>query len=223
MTAKMTKIILVAVLYGCLSPACAEDQFAKGCKLYEAKNYTQAAPLLSETVRAYPNFWPGHYYLAHTLLAQGNRTAARKEYETTLTCQPPPGTDIVNACQKVIAALGGTAPGTGTTASAAPTGDIKTDTSVAGIKNAEPESLGDKERRLHIERLKKMCSAKVASLHEEEKEAINAGMTQWVRAEDGDTRKLIIPEALETSIRADFAERVRKVQENTDRDIAAIH
>jgi Spy/CpxP family protein refolding chaperone len=222
-----TTITLAALLLGMselvLTPAYGEDKFAQGCQLYKAKSYTRAAPLLSETVKKFPNFWPGHYYLAHTLLALGQRGAARKEYESCLTCQPLPAADIVNACQKVIASLGGTASSpNNATASATPLGE-STATGAAGeVKTTEPESLRDKEHRWHIERLRKMCADKITKLQEEQKEALNEAMTKWTRGEDG-SRKLMIQPDIEAAIEKDYAERIGKVKADSEREIAAVH
>jgi tetratricopeptide (TPR) repeat protein len=103
-------LLLSPAIIGLSPPAVAEDDFTKGCQLYTAKSYSQAEPLLTATVKKFPLYWPGHYYLAHTLLALGQRTAARKEYEACLASLPAPGAEVVGACQKVIVSLGGTLP-----------------------------------------------------------------------------------------------------------------
>jgi len=227
MRATITKIILAAAAMAAYTPAYGEDGFAKGCQLYNAKNYAQAEPLFSETVQKFPKFWPAHYYLAHTWLALGKRAAARKEYESCLTSEPAPGGDVASACQKAIVSLGGTAPASASaSASAVPLGDVKPGAADGKDKteSAEaPESLKDKERRWHIERLKKQCADKIAVLKEEQKQALEAATTKWVKADDGNTRKLVIPEDVEPVINEEYEGKIRKVQEESDREIAAVH
>jgi tetratricopeptide (TPR) repeat protein len=213
---------LTLVCHWFIAPAQAEDDFARGCRLYNAKDYKQAAPALSEAVRKFPNFWPGHYYLAHTFLALGQRGAARKEYEACLTSLPPPGADVAGACQKVIGSLGGSAPAASAPqAGSIPAGESKAASADAGDKAGEPESLRDKEKRWHVERLKKQCAEKIAALRAEEAEALNGATTKWVR--DGDNRRLVVQPDIGAAIEKEYAEKISKVQEATERDIAAVH
>jgi len=225
----------VGILVGQLQPALADDQFARGCQLYNARNYTQALPIFNETVNKFPKFWPGHYYLGHTLLSMGQRSAAKKEYEAVLNCQPPPAADTLAACQKVLASLGGaaapaasstsssssssTASGDGGTTSTASAGD--------GDKKEEekPETLREKERRWQIERLRKECNEKLAALKVEMKERMTHGESnanQLYRYPDG-TIKPGLSNEEEAAIEKEYQEKMAKVREETERRIAGIH
>ena len=83
-------LALLAGFFATAGAADAVDDFTKGCQLYGSKNYSQAEPLFADTVKKYPNFWQGHYYLAHTLLAEGKRAQAKAEYEAVQGCKPAP-------------------------------------------------------------------------------------------------------------------------------------
>jgi tetratricopeptide (TPR) repeat protein len=220
-------------------PVVGADDFAKGCQLYNDKNYKQAEPILSETVKKYPKYWPGHYYLAHTLLALGQHAAARKEYEACMTCQPAPGADVISSCQKVIVSLGGTLPEPGSsTESTTPLGEVKpadgkmadskpADGKAAVVEKEAPESYRDKERRWHIERLRKMCSEKIAALREELKEALDYATSQASTYYKIDPEKFgnsiqLSPEE-RARIEKDYQDKITKVQEDTEREIKGLN
>jgi TolA-binding protein len=223
----------VGILTGQLRPALADDQFARGCQLYNARNYTQALPIFNETVQKFPKFWPGHYYLGHTLLAMGQRSAAKKEYEAVLNCQPPPAADTLAACQKVLASLGGAAaPSASSASSSTPTasgdgGTTSTASAEDGDKKEEekPETLREKERRWQIERLRKECEDKIAALKLEMKEKMTHSETnanQWYKYPDG-TVKIALSNEEEAAIEKEYQEKIAKVREESERRIAGIH
>jgi len=223
---------ITAQLHFGVRPAFAADDFAKGCQLYTAKNYAQAEPILADTVKKYPKYWPGHYYLGHTLLAEGKSLEARKEYEACLTCLPAPGPDVISACQKVISSLGGTvsdplaaAAGADPAAASAAKGAVAE--AAAGEKKEEPESYRDKEKRWHIERLKKMCAEKIAALRQECKDAIayatSQASTYFKITPDSFGRSIQLSEEEQARIEKEYQDKITKVQEECDREIAGLN
>jgi len=226
--------IAAANLVGQLvAPARAEDQFARGCQLYNAKSYTQAMPIFCETVKKFPNFWPGHYYLANTYLALGQRSAAKKEYETVLTCQPAPPADTSSACQKVLASMGGAsaAASASTATSSSPNGAETGGTGAGAAEEGDkkegekPETLREKERRWQIERLRKECNEKISELKVEMKEKMAHGESnanQWYKYPDGSV-KVALSNEEEAAIEKEYQEKMAHVRQEYERRIAAIH
>ncbi|MDZ4835738.1 MAG: hypothetical protein SGJ27_18330 [Candidatus Melainabacteria bacterium] len=53
----------------------------EGRKLYDAKEYARARPVLEKAAQFSPMDWQTHYYLANTNLALGRMAAAKYEYE----------------------------------------------------------------------------------------------------------------------------------------------
>jgi tetratricopeptide (TPR) repeat protein len=102
----MLIIYLLALIFSIgTAPALAEGEYKKGCDFYAAGKYSQALPLFKQSARANPRYWPGHYYLAHTYLALGQKSAARGEYQSCLDLQP--GASVSLSCRKVLNSLGG--------------------------------------------------------------------------------------------------------------------
>jgi tetratricopeptide (TPR) repeat protein len=191
----------------------AADDFAKGCELYNARNYTQAEPIFSETVRKFPNFWPGHYYLAHTLLAEGKRAAAKAEYEAVLGCKPAPGADVSGACQKVLATLG-SGVATGSSASAASSAGGAGQAGEDGEKG-ETLNANQKANQDQISRLNQEMNAKLDALRAEMKEKIAEGentANTLYKFPDGTVRTSMTPEQ-EAAIHKEYADKMHQVQE----------
>ncbi len=195
------------------------------------------------TVKMYPNYWPGHYYLGHTYLALGRREDARKEYEACLASQPPPGQDVLDICKKTIVSLGGTLPegspvpaltdsklsdakpSDNKVSDAKPADETKPPETAAGEKKDETESYREKERRLNIERVRKQGAERVAAIREELKEALAAGdanSSRWVKAPDG-TQTTHMNDDDRAAIERDYQARITKVEEDTERHVAALH
>ena len=219
-----TGLLVLAFSGACAQSARAEDQFAKGCQLYNAKSYSQAMPIFNETVKKFPKFWPGHYYLANTLLAMGQRSAAKSEYEACMTCQPAPGADTVSACQKVIATLsgGGSAMSGAPAASTAASGAAATPVAAEGDA---PMTHQEKEREAQKELILKEAHSKVATLKAELKEALEVGeanANQWYKMPDGSVKTSMRPEQ-EAVIQQEYQEKINKLQEDAKRRVEAIH
>ncbi|MBS2007474.1 MAG: hypothetical protein JST01_10560 [Cyanobacteria bacterium SZAS TMP-1] len=206
----------------------AEDQFARGCQLYNARSYSQALPIFNETVAKFPKFWPGHYYLANTLLAMGQRSGAKREYEACMSCSPP--TDTLSACQKVLASLSGVsaaapADSSAKTSSASASASAGGGSEEEGKKGDAPETPRDKDRRLQIERLRSECNDKIKALKAEMKERLAHGETnanQLYQFPDGTVRTSMTPEE-EQAIEKEYQEKMARVKEETERRIAGIH
>lgn len=229
-------IILAAAVVPFSSPAMAEENFSRGVQAYTAKNYGLAKQYLSQTVSTFPAFWPGHYYLAHTYLSLGQRDSARKQYEACLSCSPPPGQDVLDACRKAMTALGGKPAPTGSTAAAAPAGSTDgeggagsaTEEKKAGAKETkeakeEPESYREKERRETIERLRKLCAEKVAKIRQELKQALadgDANSSRWYI--DRETGGCVTHMNAEdrAAIELEYQSKISAVQQETEKKIA---
>ncbi len=101
-----------------------------------------------------------------------------------------------------------------------------TDGKVAEVKD-DTESYRDKERRWHIERLRKMCSEKITALREELKEALatatsNASTYFKIDPEKFGNSIQLSPE--ETArIEKEYQEKINKVQEACDKEIAGLN
>ncbi|MBU6454057.1 MAG: hypothetical protein KGS72_19920 [Cyanobacteria bacterium REEB67] len=210
-----------------LTRADAADDFAKGCELYNARKYTQAEPIFNDTVRKFPNFWPGHYYLAHTLLAEGKRAAAKAEYEAVLGCKPAAGADVAGACQKVLATLGsGSATGSTGSSSASATGGAS-----GAAKDGEEDETGpvlnanQKASLDQVARLTKEMNAKMDALRAEMKEKLAEGENNantFYRFPDGTVRTSMTPEQ-EAAIHKEYADKIHQVQEDYKNRISHIH
>jgi tetratricopeptide (TPR) repeat protein len=104
---KMKNLSVVALCLAIALPALAADNLSKGQAFYNSGQYTQALPYLQDTVSKKPRLWQGHYYLAHTYLALGQRTAAMEQYQLCQSCKPTP--EVEAACERVVGRLAATA------------------------------------------------------------------------------------------------------------------
>ena len=95
----MKRLSLVTLCLVAALPVLAADNYTKGKAFYDSGQYGQALAYLQDTVSKKPRLWEGHYYLAHTYLALGQRAEAYQQYQTCQMCNPP--ADIAKACQKV--------------------------------------------------------------------------------------------------------------------------
>jgi tetratricopeptide (TPR) repeat protein len=232
----MTAVIFLLSCWSFASapPAVADDNFANGCRYYNVKKYAQAETFLNDTVRRFPAYWPGHYYLANTYLALGRREEARKEYDACITSQPSPSQEVVDVCKKTIVTLGGIP--SEPVGAATPLGEAKPlDGKVPELKLGElpsgektdaPEAYRDKERRWHIERLRKQCSEKIAALREEMKQAMDIGQAttnHWWKSPDNPGPYTQMSDEQKAAIEKDYQERINKVEQDTEQAIAGIH
>ncbi|MBX9938879.1 MAG: tetratricopeptide repeat protein [Candidatus Obscuribacterales bacterium] len=63
------------------------SEYDQGLKLYQAKNYTAALPLLEKAANAKTNAWQAQYLLGNTCLALGKMDEAKAAYQRCLaTC-----------------------------------------------------------------------------------------------------------------------------------------
>lgn len=232
----IARIMILAAAVIPFSPsAMAEENFNRGVQAYTAKNYSLARQCLSETVRIFPAFWPGHYYLAHTYLSLGQRDSARKQYEACLSCTPPPGQDVLDACRKAMTALGGKpAPSDSTTAAGSggstdgggagsATEEKKAEAKETKEAKDEPESYREKERRETIERLRKLCAEKVAKIRQELKQALadgDANSSRWYI--DRETGGCVTHMNAEdrAAIELEYQSKISAVQQETEKKIA---
>jgi hypothetical protein len=201
-------------------PAFGADDFARGCQLYNSKDYAQAEPLLAATVRKFPKFWPGHYWLGHTYLAQGKKSLAKAEYEAVGSCSPPPSAEISAACQKVLTSLGGgSTAGAGTAALPPATPGAASTPAAAGSEVSDKPvvmSSVDRDKAQRLEALQKELSTKVDALKNEQKQAVldgDANTNRRYQYPDGTIKSEMSP-AEKEAIEQDFQQRIRQVQED---------
>lgn len=111
-TALSVTIAFAIAFYG-TNPAHAGD-FELGCERYKARDYQQAKISFEKAVKAFPQNWLVHYYLANTYLSCKQTSSAKREYEACLNCKPNAAT--AKYCQEILAKLSGAS----TAAAAAP-------------------------------------------------------------------------------------------------------
>ena len=208
------------------APALAAQDFSKACELYSARKYSEARPLLEDTVKKYPAFWPGHYYLGHTYLARGQNSQARAEYETCQHCHPT--AEVYAACQKALGGLGaGPGAGGGTTASGAAASAAPVDPLAGADGSDASKNLSPQERALEENKkwVRKAADDEVARLRVEKQEAIdncNAGANRRFRRLSDGTRYLSDPVELER-LNTEYDARIKKVKDDADKKIQGMH
>lgn len=82
--------------------------FEEGCQFYKAKSYTQARASFEKAVKASPQNWLVHYYLANTYLLSSQSANAAREYRACLNCKP--NAQTTKYCQDALFKLTGVAP-----------------------------------------------------------------------------------------------------------------
>jgi Tfp pilus assembly protein PilF len=105
-------VTLAIALTAYCSYAAHAGDFEQGCERYNAKDYPQARLSFEKAVKAFPQNWLVHYYLANTYLSCKQTSSAKREYEACLACQPNAAT--AKYCQGVLAKLGGASAATAT-------------------------------------------------------------------------------------------------------------
>lgn len=73
--------LMLGITIGLFAQAAKATDLEEGAKLYAAKEYAKALPLLERAAQFSPMAWQPHYYLANTNLALGRAAAAKYEYE----------------------------------------------------------------------------------------------------------------------------------------------
>ncbi|MBP9090743.1 tetratricopeptide repeat protein [bacterium] len=99
--------VLLTAVSGWILSAQAAD-FEQGCQFYKSKNYAQARASFERAVKAFPENWLVHYYLANTYLLSNQSASATREYEACLKYKPNAVT--AKYCQDAIWKLTGVAP-----------------------------------------------------------------------------------------------------------------
>lgn len=100
-------VVLSTVLIWSTIAAQAAD-FEEGCQFYKAKNYAQARASFEKAVKASPQNWLVHYYLANTYLLSSQSANAAREYRACLNCKP--NAQTAKYCQDALFKLTGVAP-----------------------------------------------------------------------------------------------------------------
>ena len=176
-------------------PSAYAGDFELGCERYNAKDYQQARLSFEKAVKAFPQNWLVHYYLANTYLSCKQTSSAKREYEACLSCKPNATT--AKFCQDVLMKLGGTA--TSSTAPELSTADsenkesgnsdkssVKAD-SRAAVHEAAGQAIIAAEQAKAEEILRK-ARAECQAIRAEAKEKIaNGHLTgnQWYVRKDG--------------------------------------
>lgn len=198
-------------------PARAGTDLEEGVKLYAAKNYVKALPLLEKAAMMSPMSWQAHYYLANTNLALGRMAAAKYEYELCRkTCNKPA---IIAQCKEGILR--------------AERHSMQTAPSAAGAKSSDPESESAGSRGLSDaqvaanrkkEDIMKEARAAVARIKQDAKEQLEhekANANQYYQYPDGSVGTDIDHER-EAEIQREADEKCRKIMDAAERRLKSI-
>jgi tetratricopeptide (TPR) repeat protein len=194
---------LVVLCLASALPVLAADEFSQGCALYNSGSYNRALPILQAAVRKKPNYWAGHYYLAHTYLSLGQRSLAIREYENCQACNP--SADIAAACQRVVYQLS-SQPGARSQVSGAGT---------AAYGSATPKPSGPHAQELQADKqfIIDQANQEVARLRVEEDKAINDfNNSTNVRYANRDGSVPVLAPGART-IRDDYEDKIRDILE----------
>ncbi len=179
-------VALVPAPILCPWPAQAAD-FEQGCEFYKAKSYGQARIAFEKALKAYPQNWLVHYYLANSYLLSGQSANATREYEACLKCKPDAAT--TKYCRDTLFKLTGVAP-MALDPSAAPLADGEKSPEAEAkpnVKEAAAQAIiaADLAR---AEEILKQANDECKAIRAEAKERIANGKftgNQWYRKPDG--------------------------------------
>ena len=238
---KSSIIVLLLLLYSnnnLAPPAVASDDFVQACQLYASKDYGKARPIFEETVKKYPAFWQGHYYLGHTYLALGQRLAAKKEYAACLASKPAPAVDAFQTCEKMIESLGGRTDLPASSAGKAVANEadkdgglaepaIKADKSEKTVKEGAEAGLSpqEKDRQWRKKSIQDICDREVALLKEEVKERIaqaERDTNNWGRMSPGEYLQTHLPDQERASITREYEDKIQNLKDKATQQIEAI-
>lgn|GEM_PF-538583 len=99
-------VLSTALIWSTIAAQAAD--FEEGCQFYKAKNYAQARACFEKAVKAAPQNWLVHYYLANTYLLSSQSANAAREYRACLNCKP--NAQTTKYCQDALFKLTGVAP-----------------------------------------------------------------------------------------------------------------
>lgn len=231
--AQLKALIFLTVCWTAVPQVVAADEFGNACKYYEQKNYLKALPGLEATTIKYPTYWPGHYYLAHTYLALGQRIKARNEYQSSLNSKPAPLPEIVAVCQKMITSLGGTPempmtePLDTIAADAAREAD-KSGDKVIGEKvekAASGPSPQEMDSRWRKKAIQDVCDQQISALRQELKERIaqaELNTNNWEKPSPWECPQTHLPDEERAAITREYDEKIQALQSRARAQIEAI-
>jgi tetratricopeptide (TPR) repeat protein len=181
----------------------------EGSKLYAAKEYSKALPLLEKAAKFSPMSWQPHYYLANTNLALGKMSAAKYEYELCLRASKNPA--VIAKCQEGIARADKhssqvrSAPAAASSSSSSEGGEAKPSDAQTAITKRKEEIM-------------KSAREQVAKVRQEAKEQLEhekANANQMYRFEDGRIGTDVSNER-EEEIQQESEEKIKKIMREAE-------
>ncbi len=192
------------------------SDLAEGIKLYNAKEFASARPILAKAVSESPKSWRAHYYLANVNLVLGKASMAKYHYEACLqNCTNP---TIVAHCNAGIARVDKHSSQANVAANKS-----EDEEQTKGAKPISDADVQKEKRKAEIMRLAKEDVEKIRKQTKEQLESeIETHGQAWRNRETGE-RRFGISKDREAEIEREGEERSTKIMQEAERKIRAMN